>query len=149
MSGWDAAAAGIDPGRVAELLVTLAEPGSGRRGSGYRVSASVVLTAAHVVRDAARVRGRFDADRPGEWLAEGSVAWSDPTVDVAVVAITPRPQDEGQVALVGFGRDLGSCRTVGPRRADHPQHHRPLRLAPGVPGGRSQLAGCFRRRWIR
>ena len=104
MSGWDAAATGIDPERVAELLVDLSGPGSGRRGSGYRVSASAVLTAAHVVRDATRVRVRFNAGRPGEWLTEGRVAWSDPGVDAAVVTIPPRLQDEGQVAPVAFGR---------------------------------------------
>jgi hypothetical protein len=104
MGGWHAVAAGIDPGRVAELLVTPARPGPGRRGSGYRVSSSAVLTAAHVVRDAAKVQVRFDADRPGEWLTDGTVAWSNQTVDVAVVTITPRPQEEEQVAPVGFGR---------------------------------------------
>jgi hypothetical protein len=106
MSGWDAGSAGIDPERVAELLIDLGRPQPGRRGSGYRISASAVLTAAHVVRGAARVWVRFDADRPGEWLTEGTVEWSDsdPMVDVAVVTITPRPQDEGQVAPVGFGR---------------------------------------------
>ena len=104
MSGSHAAAAGIDPGRVAELLVTPATLGPGRRGSGYRVSASAVLTAAHVVRDAALVRVRFDADRPGEWLTDGTVAWSDPAIDIAVVTITPRQQDQGQIAPVGFGR---------------------------------------------
>jgi len=104
MSGWDAAAAGIDPERVAEVLVTPARPAPGRRGSGYRVSASVVLTAAHVVRDAARVRVRFNADRPSEWITEGTVAWSDATVDAAVVTISPRLQDEEQVVPVGFGR---------------------------------------------
>jgi hypothetical protein len=104
MSGWGAEPAGIDPERVAELLVDVRGRRSGRRGSGYRVSASAVLTAAHVVSDAARVRVRFDADRPGEWLTDGSVAWSDATVDAAAVRITPRPQDEGRVARVGFGR---------------------------------------------
>lgn len=101
MTGRDA---GIDPERVAELLVDLRGPKPGRRGSGYRVSASAVVTAAHVVRDAARVRVRFNAARPGEWLTEGTVSWSDPTVDAAVVTITPRPEDEGQVAPVAFGR---------------------------------------------
>jgi hypothetical protein len=96
--------AGIDPERVAELIVTTTGPGPGRRGSGYRVTAQAVLTAAHVVRDEAGVRVRFDADRSGEWVAEGRVAWSDPEIDVAVVAITPRPNDEGRVQQVGFGR---------------------------------------------
>ena len=104
MSGWDARSAGIDPGRVAELIVTPAQAGPGRRGSGYRVSASAVLTAAHVVRDAARVQVRFNADRPGEWLTEGTVEWSDSAIDAAVVVITPPPQDERQVTPVAFGR---------------------------------------------
>jgi Transposase IS116/IS110/IS902 family/Trypsin-like peptidase domain len=104
MTGWDVGAAGIDLERVAELLVELHGSVPGRRGSGYRVSASAVLTAAHVVRGAVQVRVRFNADRPGEWLTEGTVKWSDPTVDAAVVTITPRPQDEGQIAPVGFGR---------------------------------------------
>ena len=104
MNRWDAGSAGINPERTAELLVTPVQPGPGRRGSGYRVSASAVLTTAHVVRDAARVRVRFNADRPGMWFTEGTVAWSDPALDVAVVTITPRPHDEGQVAPVRFGR---------------------------------------------
>ena len=62
-----------------------------------------MLTAAHVIRDAARVRVRFNADRPGEWLADGRVDWSDTSVDAALVTITARPQDKGQ-AQVGFGR---------------------------------------------
>src|SRR5260221_11260324 len=104
MSAGDAGAAGIDPERVAELLVTLAHPGPGRRGSGYRVSESAVLTAAHVVRDAARGRARFNADRPGEWLTDGRVDWSDPGIEAALVTITARPQEEPQDPLVGFGR---------------------------------------------
>jgi hypothetical protein len=104
MSGWDAGSAGIDPERVAELLVDLGGPRPGRRGSGYRVSASAVLTAAHVVRDAVRVRVRFSADRPNEWMTEGTVAWSDASVDAAVITITPRPQDEGELAPIAFGR---------------------------------------------
>jgi hypothetical protein len=104
MTGLGSGAAGIDPERVAEMIVTPSSTGPDRRGSGYRISESVVLTAAHVVRDAAGVRARFDADRSGEWVAEGKVAWSDPEVDVAVVAITSRPQDKGRVEAVGFGR---------------------------------------------
>ncbi|HEX3213471.1 MAG TPA: trypsin-like peptidase domain-containing protein, partial [Actinomycetota bacterium] len=104
MTGRGDGAAGIDPERVAEVLVELDGHGPGRRGSGYRISAEAVLTAAHVVRDADAVRVRFDADRSGEWVAEGRVAWSDPGVDVAVVTITPRPEDSGRVEPVGFGR---------------------------------------------
>ena len=68
-------AAGIDPERVAELIVTTKGPSPDRRGSGYRITAEAVLTAAHVVRDEAGVRVRFDADRSGEWVADGRVAY--------------------------------------------------------------------------
>jgi hypothetical protein len=104
MSGRDAGSTGIDPERIAELLVELHGQEPGRRGSGYRVSVSAVLTAAHVVQNASRVRVRFNADRPGEWMTQGAVAWLDPTADAAVVTITPRPEDEGQVIPVAFGR---------------------------------------------
>ena len=104
MTGLGGGAAGVDPERVAEVVVTPRGAAPDRRGSGYRVTAEAVLTAAHVVHDATGVRVRFDADRSGEWAAEGQVAWSDPEVDVAVVAITPRPQDKGRVEPVGFGR---------------------------------------------
>ena len=39
MTGLGGGAAGIDPERVAEVLVELAGHGPGRRGSGYRISA--------------------------------------------------------------------------------------------------------------
>lgn len=68
---------GVVPGPVAEIIVSL--PGSaGRRGSGYRVSPTAVLTAAHVVDGAAVVRVRFDADLPGEWITEATSSWTDP-----------------------------------------------------------------------
>ena len=104
MTGSGGGAAGIDPERVAELIVTTKGPGPDRRGSGYRITAKAVLTAAHVVRDEAGMRVRFDADRTGEWVADGRVTWSDPEIDVAVVAIDPRPGHDTQVEPVGFGR---------------------------------------------
>ena len=111
-------AAGIDPERVAELIVTTKGPSPDRRGSGYRITAEAVLTAAHVVRDEAGVRVRFDADRSGEWVADGRVAWSDPEIDVAVVAIDPRPGHDEHVVPVGFGRvaerdAVVSCSVMG------------------------------------
>jgi lipopolysaccharide biosynthesis regulator YciM len=111
-----ARAAGIDPDRVAELLVTLHRSGPGRRGSGYRVSASAVLTAAHVVHDAAAVLVRFNADRPDEWTAHGRVAWSDKAIDAAVVTVEDHPRQG--VEPVRFGRvgerdAVLSCSLVG------------------------------------
>ena len=95
---------GLDPGRVAEVLVTLGGPGPGRRGSGYRVSGSAVLTAAHVVRGAARVRVRFDADQPGEWMTDAEVSWADDGVDAAMLTLAGGAAGEGPVAEAGFGR---------------------------------------------
>lgn len=108
---------GIDPGRVAEVLVTQDRPGPGRRGSGYRVSGSAVLTAAHVVRGAARVRVRFDADQPGEWITDARVSWADDGVDAAVLTLAGAAGEE-PVAEAGFGRVAAAdavlaCSAVG------------------------------------
>lgn len=108
---------GIDPGRVAEVLVTLRGARPGRRGSGYRVSGSAVLTAAHVVRGAARVRVRFDADQPGEWIADAKVAWADDGVDAAVLTLAGEAGGDA-VPEAGFGRVAAAdavltCSAVG------------------------------------
>ncbi|MFD5472405.1 trypsin-like peptidase domain-containing protein [Streptomyces sp. NPDC127105] len=84
---------GLDPVRVAEVLVRRPEGrGSGRRGSGYRVGPSHVLTAAHVVRAAEaerpRVHVRFEADRPDEWTAPAHVVLASEKADVALLELT-------------------------------------------------------------
>ncbi|MFG2983047.1 trypsin-like peptidase domain-containing protein [Streptomyces sp. NPDC048258] len=93
---------GLDPHRIAEVIVTTAG-GGGRRGSGYRVGDAVVLTAYHVVAEAAGVQVRFDAGRPGQWVAEATVAWSDAGTDVAVLAFAPQP-GAAPVPPARFGR---------------------------------------------
>ncbi|MDQ3765109.1 MAG: serine protease [Actinomycetota bacterium] len=100
---------GIVPGQVAEIIVTLDE-GPGRRGSGYRVGPTAVLTAAHVIEGAASVLVRFDADLPGEWTTEAISCWSDPPSDLAVLTIAPR-ECEAAVALARFGR-IGADRAA-------------------------------------
>ncbi len=92
---------GLDPHRVAEVLVATLD-GPGRRGSGYRVTAAVVLTAAHVVRNAASVLVRFDADTAGEWVAEVTQVWAEPAGDVALLTIQPPAATE--LPPVRFGR---------------------------------------------
>ncbi|MCC5036443.1 trypsin-like peptidase domain-containing protein [Streptomyces sp. WAC 00631] len=74
--------------RVAEIIATRAGGGI-RRGSGLLVRPGRVLTAAHVVADAARVRVRFDADRPGERTLDAEVTWRHDGVDAAVVSVDP------------------------------------------------------------
>ncbi|MFF3859440.1 tetratricopeptide repeat protein [Streptomyces sp. NPDC002209] len=93
---------GLDPHRIAEVIVTTAA-GGGRRGSGYRVGDTTVLTAFHVVAGAAEVLVRFDADRPGQWAATAELAWSDPGTDVAVLTFAA-PPGAAPVPSARFGR---------------------------------------------
>src|ERR1035441_6391485 len=58
---WDYPETGPEAYRVAEVLV-ITTTGRSVRGSGYRVTGAAVLTAAHVVRDAAQVWVRCSAD---------------------------------------------------------------------------------------
>lgn len=93
---------GLDPHRIAEVIV---ETASGRRrGSGYRISAGAVLTAAHVVADATATVVRCDADRPGEWSAPATVAWAGQDSDLAVLHIVPPAAAPAVVEPVHFGR---------------------------------------------
>jgi len=82
---------GLDPARVAEVLVSMPDGrAAGRRGSGYRVGERGVLTAAHVVdgEGPVAVRVRFDADRQGEWTAAARVLLAAASADVALLEIT-------------------------------------------------------------
>ncbi|GGW78511.1 trypsin-like peptidase domain-containing protein [Streptomyces lomondensis] len=92
---------------MAEVIVDLPGEGAGRRGSGYLVSPGKVLTAAHVVRGAADVRVRFQADRPGERVVEAKVVWRHAGIDVAVLTHGA----DTDVPPVSFGR-VGEQDTV-------------------------------------
>ncbi len=100
---------GVVAGQVAEIIVAV-DDAPGRRGSGYRVGPGAVLTAAHVVQDAAAVRVRFDADLPGEWTASVRSCWVDRRSDLAVLSIAPR-DGEPAVAVARFGR-IGADRAA-------------------------------------
>jgi hypothetical protein len=101
---------GVVAGQVAEIIVALdGEPG--RRGSGYRVGPTSVLTAAHVIEGAVAVQVRFDADLPGEWITEVISCWADPRSDLAVLTIAPR-EGEPAVAVARFGRIGGDRAAV-------------------------------------
>ncbi|WP_438291944.1 trypsin-like peptidase domain-containing protein [Streptomyces sp. HUAS TT7] len=93
---------GLDPHRIAEIIV---ETGGGRRrGSGYRICADAVLTAAHVVVDATCVVVRFDADREGEWSGPAAVTWADVGTDLAVLSVVPPEPVPVAVEPGRFGR---------------------------------------------
>ncbi|MER6994412.1 trypsin-like peptidase domain-containing protein [Streptomyces sp. NPDC000410] len=93
---------GLRPERVAEIIVTLPDGATGRRGSGYLVSSGTVLTAAHVVEGAAGVRVRFEADRPGERTVEAAVRWQHAGIDIAVLALPGHTDPDS--APVRYGR---------------------------------------------
>ncbi|NBE55603.1 trypsin-like peptidase domain-containing protein [Streptomyces boluensis] len=97
-----AAGAGLDPHRIAEIIVSGAK--GGRRGSGYRINTNAFLTAAHVVAGATELRVRCDADRPGEWTAPAVVSWADEEHDLAVLTVTVPAQAAPTVEPVRFGR---------------------------------------------
>src|SRR5262245_56866436 len=102
--------------RVAELIVARRSGGE-ERGSGYRLAPAIVLTAEHLVQDAARTVVRFNGGRPGEWSSTGTVAWSDPESDLAFVRLDD-PTGEADWP-VDFGRistdqaALLACEAVG------------------------------------
>jgi hypothetical protein len=101
---------GAVAGQVAEIIAVL-EGEPGRRGSGYRVGPTAVLTAAHVIKGAVSVRVRFDADLPGEWITEVISCWAGPRSDLAVLSIAPR-QGEPPVTVTRFGRIGGDRAAV-------------------------------------
>lgn len=105
--------AGVDIGRVAEVMVTRPE-GGGARASGYLVRSGCVLTVRHVLERAGGVEVRFNADRPDERRVSATVLWEDPDCDVAVLGVP----DGDRVPPARFGRiDSGDgrvdCRAVG------------------------------------
>uniref|UniRef100_A0AAU2V3C6 Trypsin-like peptidase domain-containing protein n=1 Tax=Streptomyces sp. NBC_00003 TaxID=2903608 RepID=A0AAU2V3C6_9ACTN len=93
---------GLDPHRIAEIIV---ETSSGRRrGSGYRIFAGAILTAAHVIADASVTVVRCDADRDGEWSAPATVTWADADSDLAVLSVVPPAAAPAVVEPARFGR---------------------------------------------
>src|SRR6478609_4546754 len=95
------AVVGVQRRRVAELIVDNGLE-TARRGSGYRVSTTVVITAGHVVRDARSVLVRFNADLPEEWSSAAVVRFADPGCDLGAVSL--EEPDGEQVELSSFGR---------------------------------------------
>jgi len=92
---------GLDPARVAEVIARDTPRGE-VRGSGYRVTTTAVLTAAHVVNGAGTVEVRFNADRKGERSYNGTAKWMDRETDAAIVMIDS--DDADPVLAARFGR---------------------------------------------
>ncbi|GAA3046040.1 trypsin-like peptidase domain-containing protein [Streptomyces glomeratus] len=92
--------------RAAEVISTRPD-GTRLRGSGYLVATGLVLTAAHVVREAKTVTVRFNPDRADEWSAPARVGWFGPGVtDAALLTLGPGSPPESsppRVDPVPFG----------------------------------------------
>jgi trypsin-like peptidase len=117
---------GVDPHRVAEVIVTGSD-GTGRRGSGYRIASGVVLTAAHVVADARAVHLRFDADTPSEWSAPALDVVADPASDLAAVLIDARgPVPSSSYGRIGDDPDELTVQAVGFPRFKLKEYAAPL-----------------------
>jgi trypsin-like peptidase len=140
---------GVERDRVAELIVETR--GGGQRGSGYRVIAGTVLTAAHVVMDAVSVGVRFNADLPDEWTASATVECADPAADVAALSITPRGtgEDIPGLCLAGLvsGLRLSPVRQQGFPGSSYATIHCPRFRADSLPdtGTATRRTGPFRR----
>ncbi|MFK4263777.1 trypsin-like peptidase domain-containing protein [Streptomyces milbemycinicus] len=94
---------GLRAERVAEVIAERPD-GMKYRGSGYLVTPKHILTAAHVVAGAVRVRVRFEADQPAEWECAVKIDFADSRIDAAVLTI---PGSGRSAKPVGFGR-IGS-----------------------------------------
>jgi hypothetical protein len=102
---------GPDRDRVAELIVTHAHGRS--RGSGYRINATEVLTAAHVLQDATEVRVRFSPDLPDEQTVM-AVSWrADMISDIAYIEIPPQSGDAARFGRVGTTAAVLQAQAVG------------------------------------
>jgi tetratricopeptide (TPR) repeat protein len=88
---------------VAEVIAAQGD-GLTLRGSGYRVAHGAVLTAAHVVAAASSIKLRFNADRPGEFVVDGRVVWSDLHLDVAVVRLAEALGESSDFAALEYGQ---------------------------------------------
>ncbi|ANZ20566.1 putative NTPase (NACHT family) [Streptomyces noursei ATCC 11455] len=78
--------AGLDPARAVQIITTRPS-GAGRRGSGYRMTGDVVLTAAHVIGDAASVQVRFVHQDGSVRDVPGETVWADVPADIALLKI--------------------------------------------------------------
>jgi hypothetical protein len=82
---------------VAEIVVRRAD--GEYRGSGYLMTATCILTAAHLVADATGIEARFHVD---ERTVPAVLQWHDLAADLAVLAVAPqRPEPHGRYGRIG------------------------------------------------
>ena len=78
---------GFHLSRVIEVYAE-SPTGSGRVGSGYRVTATAVLTAGHVVAGPLATECEVRPLGEQKWI-RGSVQWRDDSADVALIGLPP------------------------------------------------------------
>jgi hypothetical protein len=110
---------GPDIDRVAQIL-TARRDGEADRGSGYRMSRDIVMTAAHVVSDAESVRVRLVARSGAVTELNARVLLVLAGLDLALLRAAPAAAVGGDRALkhvseAGFGRldEAADCVSVG------------------------------------
>src|SRR3954453_6141131 len=100
---------GLDPGRVSQLVVDVGA--KERRGSGYRVTNELVMTAGHVLDDAVTVTAHFlDVNTGARWKANASNWWALPECDIGLVRIERDAQSF--VTPARYGR-IGESHAAG------------------------------------
>ncbi|MEV3929334.1 NACHT domain-containing protein [Streptomyces sp. NPDC049944] len=108
---------GLEPSRAVQI-VAVRETGGRVLGSGYLVTGTAVLTASHVVRDAATVYARFVTQDRRTAELECRTVWEHDAVDVAVLDIEDTAAVgllTGSLAGVRFGctRMKADCEALG------------------------------------
>ena len=104
----------LDQKRVAEIWV----PSTSERGSGYVLCQGCLLTAFHVVKGSAQIRGQKDIEfrllgDQSQWL-NAEILWKDEGLDLALLQFTealPFPAPLPKVASQDFTqrRDCDAC----------------------------------------
>lgn len=128
---------GLQANRVTEVIVTRPD-GPSVRGTGYLVTGSVVLTAAHLVTGAASILVRCNADQKkprledSEWSTPAAVGWIDVTTDSALLTVESGrdfpPTRYGRIPPVNKQLE---CSTVGyPRFELKDDNHTDARAVP-------------------
>lgn len=106
---------GLDACRIAEIIVSRTDD-TLYRGSGYLIAARTVLTARHVVANAAHVIVRFNADREDMWEALAATEWAGDNYDLAILTLAtegPNAVRAAGFAQVGDGCDEIAVHTAG------------------------------------